>query len=140
MFARSGRLALAALSLLAGVAPSVVADFHIFNGTNGGKGFASKAVPSNHYSCLGWRAAPLIDDLPDVDSTAIAFSVRDLCGVPQLNFYNNGAGFDVYIHNGDGTVIGTCRAASGESINGAAACPDEFAVFDAYVCMSLVCG
>lgn len=131
-----GKVLLAAL--VASAAPAW-ADFHIFDGTNGGDGYAAKAVPSNHYSCLGWRSAPIVSGMPSVDSSTPAFSVQGLCGVAQLNFYNNGAGFDVYVNGGNGTTVGACSAADGRSINGGSACPDGYAVFDEYVCLSYVC-
>ncbi|KAH9857280.1 hypothetical protein C2E23DRAFT_382768 [Lenzites betulinus] len=127
------------LAVLVVSAAPAWADFHIFDGTNGGDGYAAKAVPSNHYSCLGWRGAPIVGGLPSVDSSTPAFSVQDLCGVAQLNFYNNGAGFDVYVDGGNGTTVGACSAADGRSINGGSACPDGYAVFDEYVCLSYVC-
>lgn len=136
-----GRWSMLFTALVIAISPSS-ADFHILNGTDGGDGYAAKAVPSNHYSCLGWLGAPVISSFPDIDSTVKAFSVEHLCGNPQLNFYNNGNGFDVYINGGDGFRVGTCSptvgAASG-SINGGSACPDGYAVFDGYTCMSYVC-
>lgn len=142
MFVRSRWSALFAALVITTTPAS--ADFHILNGTNGGDGYAAKAVPSNHYSCLGWLGAPVISGFPDIDSSVAVFSVKNLCGTPQLNFYNNGHGFDVYINDGDGlSRVGTCSptvgAASG-SINGGSACPDGYAVFDSYTCMSYVCG
>ncbi|KAI0369092.1 hypothetical protein BV20DRAFT_997262 [Pilatotrama ljubarskyi] len=125
--------------LLATAIPSALADFHIFNGANGSGGFAAKTVPSNQYSCAGWQSAPVVDGVPDVDSGTSAFSVRNLCGVSQLNFYNNGNGFDVYINNGNGQKIGTCGPGNDQSINGGSACPDGYAVFDAWICLTYVC-
>ncbi|KAI0832022.1 hypothetical protein BC628DRAFT_576571 [Trametes gibbosa] len=138
-YARRRPLFIALSVALAISATPAQADFHIFDGTNGADGYAAKAVPSNHYSCLGWWGAPIVSGLLSVDSTTSAFSVRDLCGVAQLNFYNNGEGFDVYFDEGDGMRIGTCSPANGRSINGGSACPDGYAVFDTYVCMSYVC-
>lgn len=139
MFVHGGKCT-PALAVLVIASTPILADFHILNGTNGSNGFAAKAVPSNHYSCLGWRDAPVVNGLPNVDSTVDVFSVRNLCGVPQLNFYNNGGGCDVYVNDGDGTKIGACVPTVNGSINGDSACPDGYAVFDAYVCMTYVCG
>ncbi|OJT07169.1 hypothetical protein TRAPUB_1984 [Trametes pubescens] len=140
MFARGRWVTLSTVLLIA--ITSASADFHILNGTNGRGGYAAKTVPSNHYSCLGWLGASVIRDFPDIDSTVVAFSVGNLCGAPQLNFYNNGNDFDVYIDGGDGSRVGTCSPTVGAvsgSINGGSACPDGYAVFDGYTCMSYIC-
>ncbi|KAI0331676.1 hypothetical protein GY45DRAFT_599999 [Cubamyces sp. BRFM 1775] len=138
MFASTSKV-ISTLAVLAAVAAPALADFHIFNGANGSGGFAAKTVPSNQYSCSGWQSAPVIDGTPDVDSGVSFFDVRNLCGVSQLNFYNNGNGFDVYINNGDGSKIGTCGPGNGGSINGNQPCSDGYAVFDEYICLTYVC-
>jgi len=128
------------------LAASVAADFHIFNclhsyglGSQNGQDAVAVGVPSNQYNCNGIRNNPLVQDTPTTVKWGTPyFTIPNLCGTRQLDFYWYGTGFNFYNNGGDGSLVGTCYQGNGKKT-----CYDQpfdsLLCTDAWVCISYVC-
>ncbi|KAF8814055.1 hypothetical protein BYT27DRAFT_7180308 [Phlegmacium glaucopus] len=120
--------------------PSALAEFHIIEGVAPGGGSGLEACPSNYYDCDclkdGDRAARVLVNGEGVASLPDNFFSVDagLCGLGQLDFFKQSDEvWNFYIHEGDGTLQGTCYP------NNATNTCSGFYFFDQLVCYSYIC-
>jgi len=128
------------------LATFVAADFHMFNcwqmfglGTQQSANSMAIGVPSNQFNCNGIRSNPILQGLQRfVENGSTNFYTPGMCGMGRMDFYWNGSGFNMYVHGGDGKVIGTCVKGAG----GKTTCPaafEQLACTDDWVCLTSVC-
>ena len=123
--------------------PSTLADFIIIQdlGSPGaiGVGQILLACPANYYNCDCMLNGNRRADGMGMTSEPV-FSVKGgLCGMGQLNFYQQSDGhWDLYVNNGDGSLQGRCYGDSRRSM-----CPNPPYAIDflnQMVCYSHICG
>jgi hypothetical protein len=128
-------IGITSLATLAISVVQVAANFHVLSLNQNSNLVKYLACPSNYYNCdcftKNQRTGGITGN-PQGDF----FSVNSgFCGLPMLNFYKRADGhWDIYAAGGDGQVLGTCYANTGEQFCGSDVADEKL------VCYSYICG
>ncbi|KAF9502596.1 hypothetical protein BS47DRAFT_1356897 [Hydnum rufescens UP504] len=133
---------LALLVMAALTMPSALADFHILRGVQTNTGYSyDVACPSDYYYCDCFMHASRGAGITMVGGgLSYGFSTQgNLCGMGQLDFrLQNDGHWEFYVHNGDGSLQGTCSSNIGSILN-CPHSPDDYFFYEQLLCSSYIC-
>jgi hypothetical protein len=124
------------LSLSSFAFRQVTANFHITKIILSDHSSSYWACPSNYWNCNCFAFGERSAAVEDGSSAGFFRLASGLCGMGELDFYENSdKSWTFYVHNGDGSVQGTCYSNTALHV-----CPLEgVEAQDQLVCYSYIC-